>query len=108
MSSTIAIVLAVLCNTAAQGAMKAANGAQDFTGTAWMIAALAAYGLSFWLTLRVYAITPLSVASPVMAGATFVLVTLISAIAFGESINALKLAGIACIALGIALLARSA
>ena len=103
-------VVAVLCNVLAQLAMKQAGQAQghvnDLTGwlTPWLIAAIALYGASFLLTSRVFAVNPLSVASPIMAGATFVLIALASCLLLGEGFGLLKLAGIGLVLCGIALL----
>jgi len=49
---------------------------------------------------------PLSVAYPMFSGASIALVVLLSAMAFGEKLSAVNLAGAATVALGIVLLAR--
>lgn len=101
---------AVLCNVSAQLAMKQAGHAQEAaTGSTgwlspWLAGAIFLYGASFLLTSRVFALNPLSVASPIMAGATFVLVALVSSLLLGEAFSLQKLGGIALIASGIALL----
>ena len=73
-----------------------------------LMAAVALYGISFALTALVFARLPLSVASPLMAGAIFVLIALLSAVVLHEPIGAGKLAGMVLILAGIALLSRSA
>jgi multidrug transporter EmrE-like cation transporter len=109
-------VIALLCNAAAQFAMKYAGRNLDATDAAkglamwlspWLLVALAFYGLSFLLVVRVYAANPLSVASPVLAGGTFFLITLISWLLLGESLGYQKIAGIALIFLGIVVLTRA-
>jgi multidrug transporter EmrE-like cation transporter len=73
----------------------------------WLLSAVALYGLSFFLTVRVFAVNPLSVASPAMAGCTFLLITLVSWMVLGEGLGYQKVAGIGLIFLGIFLLTRS-
>lgn len=103
-------VVAVLCNVLAQLAMKQAGqvrpNALDPASwmTPWLLAAIGLYGASFLLTTRVFAVNPLSVASPIMAGATFVLIALSSCVLLGEGFGWLKLAGMVLVLGGIALL----
>ena len=102
---------AVLCNAGAQLLMKRA-GIQDGGNwrawlDAWLASALALYGVSFGVTALVYARLPLTVASPAMAGAIFVLVSAFSVLFLGESLGVAKLAGMALIVGGIVLLAQS-
>ena len=107
-------VAAVLCNVLAQLAMKqaghvlqTAHSEQSWLTqwlTPWTIAAIGLYGASFLLTSRVFAVNPLSVASPIMAGATFVLIALSSCLLLGEGFGWSKLAGMALVLCGIALL----
>lgn len=101
----------VVCNALAQLMMKRAGITDAFNWRQWLdpalLAAVALYGLSFVLTALVFARLPLSLASPLMAGAVFVLVTLFSVIFLAERFGSLRLAGMACIVLGIVLLARS-
>lgn len=106
-------LIAVFCNAGAQLSMKYAGRAgQGASGLAmwlspWLLAAVTLYGLSFLLTIRVFAVNPLSVASPSMAGCTFLLITLTSWLILGEQIDVGKVAGIALIALGILVLTRN-
>jgi multidrug transporter EmrE-like cation transporter len=105
-------IIALLCNAGAQFAMKyAGRNMEAAKGLAmwlspWLLVALAFYGLSFLLVVRVYAVNPLSVASPVLAGGTFFLITLISWLLLGESLGYQKIAGIGLIFLGIVVLTR--
>lgn len=105
-------LVAIFCNALAQFAMKhagrdgiAASGGGWFSY--WLLSAVAFYGLSFLLTIRVYAANPLSVASPLMVGGTFLLIVLGGWLAFGESISITKLIGIMFILSGIVILSRS-
>jgi small multidrug resistance pump len=103
---------AVVCNASAQLLMKKAGISDAFSIRQWMAPSLAAavlvYGLSFVLTALVFARLPLSLISPLMAGAIFVLISVFSVAFLGESLGALRLTGMACILVGIVLLARSA
>ena len=108
--SLIWISLAVLCNVGAQMALKAGAVSdlhwQTFLSPAVLLG-VALYGVSLILTVRIYAEFPLSIISPVMAGAIFVLVTLGAALFFAEPITARKLLGVALIVAGIAQLSRA-
>jgi multidrug transporter EmrE-like cation transporter len=105
-------IIALLCNAGAQFAMKYAGRNMEATKgltmwmSPWLLVALAFYGLSFLLVVRVYAVNPLSVASPVLAGGTFFLITLTSWLLLGESLGYQKIAGIGLIFLGIVVLTR--
>jgi multidrug transporter EmrE-like cation transporter len=72
-----------------------------------LLGAVVLYGLSFVLTALVFARMPLSLISPLMAGAIFVLISLFSFFFLGEPVGAWRLAGMALITLGIVFLARS-
>ena len=99
---------AVIGNVTAQLAMKAASGQGNSSRYYVLLAlALACYGASFWFTLKVYAANPLTVAGPIMAGAIFLLTPLLAALFFAEVLTVTKVAGIALILSGIALLSRS-
>jgi multidrug transporter EmrE-like cation transporter len=107
-------LLAVLCNASAQVAMKFAGRAgisgADATESVsrwmawlspWLLASIALYGLSFLLTIRVFASNALSVASPLMAGLTFICIVMASWLVLGESIDVRKIGGIVLILAGI-------
>jgi multidrug transporter EmrE-like cation transporter len=115
--------LAIACNSGAQMLIKHASSLRDASDAAVstsgvsllgglnpmsLAAALFLYGLSFVLTAFVYARLPLSVASPLMAGATFVLISLGSVFWFQETLTAMHVAGMACIVLGMLLLVQGA
>ncbi len=106
------VAIAVVCNSLAQLMMKRAGVQDAFNWRHWvdptLLTAVALYGLSFILTALVFARLPLSLASPLMAGAIFVLVSLFSVVFLAETIAPMRLAGMAFIVLGILLLARSA
>lgn len=105
-------VLAVLLNAGAQVALKmGASQPLDRLDT-WLslpiLSGLCLYGLSFVLTIKIYAYYPLSIISPAMAGAIFVVITFTSYMVFAEPITMAKLAGVALVVAGIALLSRAA
>lgn len=108
----IMVAAAVLCNASAQVLMKVANITDAFNWRQWLepslFAAVVLYGLSFILTALVFARLPLSLISPLMAGAIFVLISISSVLFLGESLGALRLGGMACIVAGIVLLSWSA
>lgn len=114
MKEPLIALIAVICNVGAQLAMKYAGRAGHVEKSLlaawlspWLLTAVALYGLSFLLTVRVFAVNPLSVASPAMAGSTFLLITLASWLLLGEGLGYQKLAGIGLIFLGIVVLSRS-
>lgn len=96
-------LLAVVLNVAAQIAIKlAAGNLQSFP----MAAALVCYAASFFLTVKIYAVNPLSLAAPLMAGLTFLLTPLAAVAFLGESIAAARMIGIALIFAGIVVVSR--
>lgn len=113
MKEPLIAAIAVLCNVGAQLAMKY-DGRVEQTEKSfmmallspWLLGAVTLYGLSFLLTVRVFAVNSLSVASPTMAGSTFLLITLSSWLLLGETLSAQKLIGIVLIFLGIVVLTR--
>jgi small multidrug resistance pump len=104
------VLLAVLCNAAAQLLIKRAAPAALLPLAQWfdprLLTAVLLYGVSFILTALVYARLPLSLASPLMAGAVFLLIGLGAVDLLGETLGPLRLSGMALVVLGIALLAR--
>jgi multidrug transporter EmrE-like cation transporter len=104
------VLLAVLCNAGAQLLLKRAAPAALLPLTQWfdprLLTAVLLYGVSFFVTALVYARLPLSLASPLMAGAIFLLIGLGSIVLLGETLGPLRLSGMLLVVLGIALLAR--
>ena len=112
MNSFFLALNAVFCNVGAQLAIKL-SGRYVFFSTGllalispMLIIALALYGLSFFLTVRVYAVNELSVAAPFMAGGAFLLVALVSALVLSEGMTVYKTMGMVLIVLGLYLLTR--
>lgn len=112
MNQPLLALIAVLCNVAAQFAMKfAGRGLEEQSGiaawiTPWILIAASLYGISFLLTIRVFAANPLTLASPVMAGGTFLLIALFGSL-LGENIRLATIAGMLFILGGIILLTSS-
>lgn len=110
MNSLLYALFAVVCNVSAQVMMKFASQrgfqlANLQTYFTWqLLVSLALYGLSFLLTLQVLSNTALSVASPLMAGLTFIFVALLSKLVFGDNFDTQKILGLAMILLGILVL----
>jgi len=104
------VAAAVGCNAGAQLLIKRAAVADAFRLQAWLspqlMAAILLYGVSFGLTALVFARFPLSLISPLMAGAVFMLVALLSVVFLGESLGPARVAGMVCVVIGISLLAR--
>lgn len=113
MNFALLALIAVLCNVGAQLAIKAAG--ERVTAASGLLAwidpvlalAVGLYGASFLLTVRVYAVNPLTVAAPVMAGGSFLLVALAGTLLLGEAPGWQRLGGMALIVIGIVLIART-
>lgn len=94
MQAFYAVAVAVLCNVSAQVALKMGATTEVTRLQTWLSPAiligLALYGLSFVLTIRIYASFPLSVISPIMAGAIFSLVALASVVFFFRTSHTTK------------------
>ncbi|HEY0879052.1 MAG TPA: SMR family transporter [Zeimonas sp.] len=105
------VVAAIACNAMAQVLLKRAAPASALPLQQWIDPRLGAsvvlYGCSFVFTALVYARLPLSLVSPLMAGAVFVVVALAAVQLFGEALGPARIAGMALVLAGIALLARS-
>lgn len=111
MKSLFWVGLAVLCNAGAQVALKlgATTELRLQSLFSWpVLCGIGLYGIAFLLTLRIYADYPLSLISPLMAGAIFLVVNVTAVLLFAESFTLDKLGGMILIVLGIALLSRSA
>ncbi len=105
------VLAAVLCNATAQVLMKRGGVTHAGDWHQWitpsLFGAASLYVVSFAITPIVYARMPLSLISPLMAGAIFVLISTASVLFLHEHLNTLRLAGMACVLLGIYLLSQS-
>lgn len=106
-------LVAISCNVGAQIAMKYAGNQMEKTVgiSAWMnsslILAVILYGISFLLTVKVFAVNLITVVAPVMAGSVFVLVGIIGSLVFNESVSVERFFGMFCILVGIIIISRS-
>lgn len=104
---------AISCNVAAQVLMKfASRGGFNLRDITYLfslpvLASIVLYGLSFLLTLQVFSSNALSIASPLMAGISFIGIGIASWYFFSEDMTMTKVAGMLVIALGIYLLTRT-
>jgi multidrug transporter EmrE-like cation transporter len=105
------VAAAVLCNASAQLLMKRGGVTHAGDWHQWitlnLFGAASLYVVSFAITPIVYARMPLSLISPLMAGAIFVLITTASVLFLNENLNATRLAGIGFVLVGIYLLSQS-
>jgi multidrug transporter EmrE-like cation transporter len=105
------VLAAVVCNATAQVLMKRGGVTQPGDWHQWitpsLVGAASLYVVSFAITPIVYSRMPLSLISPLMAGAIFVLISIASVALLGEHLNILRGAGIACVLVGIYLLSQS-
>jgi multidrug transporter EmrE-like cation transporter len=111
MKPLLLVVLAIVCNVGAQVALKLGANHELRWHTLFSIpvlSGLALYAVAFVLSIRIYAAYPLSLISPLMAAAIFLLVSLASVLLFNESMTLQKMLGMSVIVLGIWLLASSA
>ncbi len=113
MKSFLFILITVLCSGFAQLSLKA-GAAHVHSGNwqAWLLniylwAGLIFYFISFYMTVRLYTVFPLSLLSPLMAGAIFIVVFVGAAFFFSEQITFYKIIGCLLILIGIAFLSQS-
>jgi len=103
---------AILCNVMAQLAIKFAGNSLigqplfDYFFSPLIVLAVALYGASFILTVKVYALNDLSTAAPFMAGGSFVLVSVASVFFLSEVITVSKFVGMGLIITGLFFLSR--
>ncbi|TFH86510.1 hypothetical protein EQG41_11150 [Billgrantia azerbaijanica] len=106
------MALAILLNASAQVTIKLAGQTGiDRTGiyqwlSPWLLLALTCYGLSFLLTVKLYAVNPLSVVAPFMAACIFLLIYVAGVMLFSEAITWQKTLGLTFIIIGILFLSR--
>lgn len=112
MKSINLALLAICCNVIAQISMKYAG--QSTLGknsilnliSPWIFSSVFFYGVSFLLTIRVFALNPISTASPFMAGGNFFLVAIFGYFLFDEMFSLTKFLGIFFILIGIIILSN--
>ncbi|NEX21822.1 hypothetical protein G3480_16150 [Thiorhodococcus mannitoliphagus] len=113
MNQPLLAMIAVICNVGAQLAIKEAGSLVERGPgiLAWinpvLFLAVGLYGASFLLTVKVFAVNPLTLAAPIMAGSTFVLVGVAGAFLLGEAVSVNRVVGMGCILAGILLISQS-
>lgn len=105
------IILAIFFNVFAQCLMKYHSVINVITGISSLfslpiLGAITGYFLSFLFSIVVYKDNQLSIASPIMGGVCFILITICSSIFFNEIITKDKIIGILLITAGIYFLNR--
>lgn len=68
---------------------------------------LVAYALAALVWFRVLSVAEVSTSYPILVGLTFVMVTVGAVLLFKESVNLLKVVGIATVLVGVILIARA-
>lgn len=99
--ASVLLGLAIVVEVAATAALPRTAG---FTIPAWTAAVLAGYALSIWLLAKVVDTLPVSVTYAVWSGAGTALVAALGVFVLGEHLDALKLAGLAAIVVGVVLI----
>lgn len=99
------IAAAVALNVGAQVATKylgrkGLSALQDWVSP-WIVAAVLMYFISFLFVAKILSRLPLSVASPVLAGGSFILAAIAGYVLFGEQIGLMRWVGMGLIAVGI-------
>jgi len=111
------VLFAVLCNVLAQISLKKASQviSLDFfnyltfnalltNSFVWLGVFL--YGISFILTIKIYARFSLSIISPIMMGLIFIAILISSYFVFGEILTFRKFIGISIITLGMYIISK--
>ena len=99
--ASVLLGLAIVVEVAATAALPRTGG---FTNPAWTAAVLAGYGLSIWLLAKVVDTLPVSVTYAVWSGAGTALVAALGVLVLGEHLDAVKVAGLAAIIVGVVLI----
>lgn len=112
----ILLLLAILCNVFAQLSIKKLANANPFSKglhaktltvlafNTYFWSAIILYFIAFLISIIIYRKFPLSVITPVFMSLTFVLILIVSNIAFGESITIKKILGLLFTIIGITVL----
>lgn len=93
--------LAIASEVVATSALKASDG---MTRLVPGLLVVGGYALAFYLLALTLRTMPVGFVYAVWAGLGVVGVAIVSAVMFGEALNAAKLAGIACVVVGVVLL----
>lgn len=98
MSSGAALAVAILLEVIGTTCLKMS---EQFSRTPYVIAMLAAYGLSFYLLSLVLRTMPVGIAYAVWSGLGIVLITLVGLVLFGQRLDWPALIGMGMIVAGV-------
>jgi small multidrug resistance pump len=99
MPAFLLLSLAILSEVGATLALRASDGFSRPMPSAIVVVG---YGLSFWLLALALKDIPVSLTYAIWSGVGTALIAVAGVVAFGETMNALKLASLAVIVLGVA------
>lgn len=106
------MAMAITLNVSAQVMLKRSGGAArtwiDLLFSIGTLPAIGAYFLSFILFSIILRSIPLSLASPILSGGTFLLASLAGVVAFGETLKPHQILGISLLVVGIVLISTDA
>lgn len=96
----VLLTVAIVSEVIATSALKASNG---LTRPWPVVVVVVGYGLAFWLLAYSLKTLPVGFVYAIWAGLGVVGVALVGNFVFGETFNAIKIAGIALVVAGVAL-----
>ena len=99
MPAFLLLSFAILTEVGATIALRVSDGFSKPTPSAIVVVG---YGLSFWLLALALKDIPVSLTYAIWSGVGTALVAVAGVVAFGETMNAMKLASLAIIVLGVA------
>jgi small multidrug resistance pump len=99
MPAFLLLGFAIVSEVIATLALRASDG---FSRPLPVVAVVVGYGLSFWLLALALKHIPVSLTYAIWSGVGTALIAVGGVLAFGETVNAMKLASLAVIVLGVA------
>jgi small multidrug resistance pump len=99
MPAFVLLLLAILTEVVGTLALRASDGFSKLTPAALVVVG---YGLSFWLMALALKQIPVGLTYAIWSGLGTALVAIGGVVAFGETMNAMKLASLMVIVLGVA------
>ncbi|WCB92190.1 Quaternary ammonium compound-resistance protein QacC [Baekduia alba] len=99
MPAFLLLGFAIVSEVIATLALRASDG---FSRPLPVVAVIVGYGLSFWLLALALKHIPVSLTYAIWSGVGTALIAVGGVLAFGETMNAMKLASLAVIVLGVA------
>jgi small multidrug resistance pump len=104
MPAALLLGIAILSEVAATLALRASDG---FSRPLPVAVVIVGYGLSFWLLALALKHIPVSLSYAIWSGVGTALIAIGGVVAFGETMNLMKLASLAIIVIGVAGLSAS-